>query len=89
MKDNNDTPVCFFYKRGTDSPPPPPALLCYPVMDLLHPLSLFIDILSVKRYKEIKATTSLTEIEFLQTMTNLSDYYFKAYLIFQCIICHL
>lgn len=43
----------------------PPALLCYPVMDLLHPLSLFIDILSVKRYKEIKATTSLTEIEFL------------------------
>lgn len=80
----------FFYKRGTDYPPPPgPFFLCYPVMDLLHPLSLFIDILSVKRYKEIKATTSLTEIEFLQTMTNLSDYYFKAYLIFQCIICHL
>lgn len=78
-----------FFIKEVRITPPPPALLCYPVMDLLHPLSLFIDILSVKRYKEIKATTSLTEIEFLQTMTNLSDYYFKAYLIFQCIICHL
>ena len=38
MKDNNDNPVCFFYKRGTDYLPPPPffAILLWTYSILFH-----------------------------------------------------